>query len=74
MAADHVTQVRIPHVPPVHSGDAGFLSSRLLQGYSQTTQSAQLARHYFTVRTKEPADVFPLRARLGPPRIITGFA
>lgn len=28
----------------------------------------------FTVRTKEPADVFPRRARLGPPRDITEFA
>ena len=28
----------------------------------------------FTVRTKEPADVFPRRARLGPSRDITDFA
>jgi hypothetical protein len=28
----------------------------------------------FTVRTKEPADVFPRRARLGPSCIITCFA
>ncbi len=31
-------------------------------------------RNGFTVRTKEPADVFPRRARLGLLRIITCFA
>ena len=31
----HETWVRIPHVPPVHSGKAGFISSRRRKGYSQ---------------------------------------
>lgn len=36
--------------------------------------SESLARYSFTVRTKEPADVFPRRARLGSSRDITDFA
>ena len=44
------------------------------QGLYATSLSESLARPSFTVRTKEPADVFPRRARLGPPRIITCFA
>ena len=44
------------------------------QGLLLASLGESLARYFFTVRTKEPADVFPRRARLGSSRDITDFA
>ena len=44
------------------------------QGLLLASLGESLARHSFTVRTKELDDVFPRRARLGRLRIITCFA
>ena len=70
-----------PRVPPVRVRNASPFIPAMLdsfradsQGLYATSLSESLARPSFTVRTKEPADVFPRRARLGPSCDIPDFA
>ena len=71
--SSYETWVRIPHAPP--SFPVQLDSFRAYsQGLLLASLGESLVRHSFTVRTKEPADVFPRRARLGSSRDITDFA
>ena len=71
--SSYETWVRIPHAPP--SFPVQLDSFRAYSpGLLLASLSESLARYSFTVRTKEPDDVFPRRARLGRLRIITYFA
>lgn len=73
MAADHETWVRIPHVPPVNSGPAGFISSRQSWVLARNSHDHSLARLLYSPDQRAHRRV-PAWARLGPPRDITDFA
>lgn len=73
MAANHETWVRIPHAPPFNPGKPDLFRAED-EGLFVKLLPSQCLLVPFTVRTKEPADVFPRRARLGPSREIANFA